>query len=135
MFSKPPQIFPDMALWAVTYLRAALTARPESYASGVSVLTKVPNTLPARLVTVRDDGGPRGADVTKTASLGINVWAANDADCTDLANLIAGLFEAAVGNGPVVGHLSASGPYPVPDEGAKPHRYLSVDLAIRGAAL
>ena len=135
MFSKPPLIFPDMALWSVTYLRAALTARAESYASGVSVLTIVPNALPTRLVTVRDDGGPRSPDVTKVSSLGINVWAANDADCTDLANLVAGLLEAAVGNGPVVGHLGSSGPYPVADPGAKPHRYLSADLVIRGASL
>lgn len=135
MFSKPPLIFPDMSLWAVTYLRAALAARAESFASGVTVLTKVPNTIPTRLVTIRDDGGPRGADVTKTSALGVNVWAANDADCTDLANLIAGLFEAAVANGPVVGHLGSSGPYPVPDESAKPRLYLTVDLVIRGTAL
>lgn len=135
MFSKPPLIFPDMALWAVTYLRAALTARAEPYASGVSVLTKVPNTVPARLVTVRDNSGARRADVTKVASLGVNVWAANDADCTDLANLIAGLFEASVGNGPVVGHLGSFGPYPVPDESARPLRYLTVDLVVRGTSL
>ena len=135
MFSKPPVIFPDMTLWAITYLRAALAARSEPFASGVSVLTKVPNTVPARLVTIRDNSGSRRADVTKVASLGVNVWAANDADCADLSNLIAALFEASVGNGPVVGHLNSFGPYPVADESARPLRYLTVDLVVRGVPL
>ena len=135
MFSKPPVIFPDMTLWAITYLRAALTARSEPFASGVSVLTKVPNAVPARLVTVRDNSGSRRPDVTKVASLGVNVWAANDADCADLSNLIAALFEASVGNGPVVGHLNGFGPYPVADESARPLRYLTVDLVVRGTSL
>jgi hypothetical protein len=134
-FSKPPVLFPDVKAWAVGYLTGALAGRPEPVASGVAVRTVVPATMPARLVTVRDDGGPRSSDVTKVASLGVNVWAATAADASDLSALVAALFEAAPGDGPVVAHEGASGPFEVAEDTGKPHWYLSVDLRIRGTAL
>lgn len=133
MLGRPPVLFPAMDTWAVGYLRAALTARQEPYTSGVTVRTAVGSTMPARLVTVRDDGGPRQDDVRKVSSLGINVWAGTEPDAADLALLIAALFEAAPGNGPVLAFDGATGPYPVPDQSGKPHRYLSVDFLIHGS--
>lgn len=136
MLNKPPVIFPDAEAWAIGYLKPALAARTEPFASGVTVTNKAPKTMPARLVTVRDDGGPRLDDVRKVASIGVNVWAASMADVSDLARLVAALLEAAPGSGPVVAHLSTSGPYPVAEEASeKPHRYLSVDLSVRGEPL
>ena len=137
MQNKPAVIFPDVVLWALGYLRTALTARPvgETFADDVFVQADTPATIPARLVTVRDDGGRRLPDVRKVASLGVNVYAATKADCANLANLVAAIFEAAPGSGAVVGHVGTSGPYPVPEASLKPHRYLSVDLVVRGVAL
>jgi hypothetical protein len=137
MLNKPPVVFPDMAHWAVDYLVAALAARPagETFADNVKVATKVPSAMPARLITVRDDGGPRQPTVTKTNGLGVNVWAATEADASDLARLTVALLEASAGNGPIVGHISTSGPYPVVEESTKPHWYASVDLSVRGVPL
>jgi hypothetical protein len=142
MVSRPAVLFGDAAAWATTYLRAAIAARTEGYADDVTVRTQKPTAtdtdLPpasGRVVTVRDDGGPRGPDVTKTVTLGVNVWAEDEGDCVDLANLTAALLEAAPGDGPVVAHVSTSGPFPLPDQSAKPHRYLSVDLSVVGSPL
>lgn len=125
MFSRPAVLFPDVEAWAIAYLKAALTE--------VTVSNKVPGTMPARLVTVRDDGGPR-QEVTKTVNLGVNVWATSDADCSDLARLVVAHLEASAGNGPVVAHDGTSGPYAVVEASTKPHRYASVDLRVRGGS-
>ena len=90
--------------------------------------------MPARLVTVRDDGGSRD-DLSRTAFLGVNVWAETDADCSDLARMVASLLEASAGNGPVVACLGTNGPMPVVEESDKPHRYLSADLVVTGSPL
>ncbi|QCB93300.1 hypothetical protein [Cellulomonas shaoxiangyii] len=133
----PAIIWPDLELWAIDYLKARLATRPEPFAQGVAVRNVVPDTMPARLITVRDDGGGR-SDATKTASLGVNIWAGaakNPADCSNLARLVTALLEDAAGYGPVKAHLSTSGPYPVAEASAKPHRYLSVDLVVTGTPL
>lgn len=137
MLTKPAVVFPDVVAWAVGYLRTELAARPvgETFADDVYVHHYTPKTLPRRLVTVRDDGGQRRPDVRKTASLGINVYAESVAVAADLANLVAALLEQAPGDGPVVGHLATSGPYPVGEESEKPRRYLGVDLIVRGSSL
>lgn len=134
--ARPALIFPDVAAWAIGYLDAALDARAEGFASGVTVAgywTGV--ALPARLVTVRDDGGPREGPVTKRCTLAVNVWAATQEDCTDLALLVAALLEDTPGVGAVVAHDGATGPVWVPDNSGRPHRYLTADLVVRGADL
>lgn len=137
MLSKPPILFSDLAWWGVVFLRSGLASRSvlDEYAENVNVSTQVPSEMPTRLVTVRDDGGPRDSAVMKINSLGLNVWAESEAACSDLARFVAALFETSPGNGPVVAHLSTSGPFPVPDQSGKPHRYLSVDLSVRGDPL
>jgi len=134
---KPPVVFPDEALWAVGYVRTALAARPvgETFADDVTVGNEAPETLPTRLVTIRNDGGRRLEDVRKVVSLGVNVWAASKADAANLAHLVAAILEDAPGSGAVVGHAGTSGPYPVPEQSSKPHWFMSVDLLVRGTAL
>lgn len=131
---RPSILWPDVEAWAVGYLESALSARPEPYAAGVLVSRSVPGTMPPRLVTVRDDGGGRG-DVTRSSGLGVNVWAATDGDCSDLARLVCALLEAAAGSGPVKACTGSYGPYPVPEASGKPRRYLSVDLIVTGVPL
>lgn len=134
MFSKPAVIFTDVEAWAVDYLDTALTASSEPFADGAVVSNRTPDTLPARMVTVRDDGGPRAA-VTKVASLAVNVWAQSEEDASDLMRLVVALLESAASDGPIVGHDTTSGPARVPEEGAALHWFASVDLMHRGVSL
>lgn len=131
---RPSVLWPDVEAWAIGYLSTALAAREESYAEDVAVRKDVGDTMPARLVTVRDDGGGR-TEVTRSSGLGVNVWASTDEDCSDLARLVCALLEASAGYGPVVACTGSYGPYPVPEESGKPHRYLSVDLIVTGVPL
>jgi hypothetical protein len=133
--ANPVQIFPDLSSWASDYLRTAIAARPEPYASSVTVTGYWPEgkAMPARLVTVRDDGGPRVAPVMKRVSLAVNVWAATEADCSDLSLLVAALLEDAAGSGPVIAHDGSTGPVRVRD--STPHRYLTADLLVQGEQL
>jgi hypothetical protein len=56
-------IFPDIEKVLVRDLKAALTPRTEPYAQNVYVSTIKPaadvKPYPARIVTIRNDGGPR----------------------------------------------------------------------------
>lgn len=133
MFSKPTVIFADVEAWAVGYLDAELTASAEPYADA-TVSNRAPKRLPARMVTVRDDGGPRSS-VTKVASLAVNVWAQTEEDASDLMRLVVALLESATAEGPIVGHESTSGPSRVPEESGVPHWFASVDLVHRGTSL
>ena len=136
MLPKPAVLFPDAKAWAVAYVNAALIARPvgDTYADTVTVAGRVPDTIPTRLVTIRDDGGTRSL-VTKSVSLGVNVWAETEQVCSQLAALVVAILEASPGQGAVVAHLSTSGPVEVVESSTKPHRYASVDLALRGVSL
>ena len=100
MLPKPAVIFPDAKAWAVAYVNAALLARPigDTYADAVTVAGRVPDTMPTRLVTIRDDGGTR-ALVTKSVSLGVNVWAETEQVCSQLAALVVAILEASPGQG------------------------------------
>lgn len=127
-------VWPDVKAWAIGYLTTALAARPEPVATGVHVSGSVPEAMPPRLVTVRDDGGPRG-DVTQTARLGVNVWAATEADCSGLSRLVASILGASAGSGQVVACEITTGPYEIPEESGIPHRYLTADVVVTGTSL
>lgn len=131
---RPSILWPDVKAWAVTYLSTSLAVRSEPFAEDVQVRTNVGSTMPDRLVTVRDDGGPRSS-VTRTPSIGVNVWAVTDEDASDLARLVMALLEAAAGDGPVVAVTDTFGPYEVVEESGKPHYYLSADLVVTGEPL
>lgn len=132
MFAKPAVIFSDVEAWAVEFLDDALTASSEDFAEGVTVSNRAPSPLPARLVTVRDDGGQR-FEVTKVAALVVNMWAATEEDASDLARLVVSLLEQAPGDGPIVGHDATLGPARVPEESETPHWFATVDLIHRGS--
>lgn len=127
----PVIVTPDAELWWTGWLRAALAARSEPYASGVYVSNAVPETRRDRMVTFRRDGGPREDLLHSTARLGINVWAMTEQDVTDLAGLVEGLVLAVRTVGPVEAVRSVSGPSPVPD--SQPRRFFTVEAITRGA--
>jgi hypothetical protein len=85
------EIFPDVELLLTGWLRTALAARPEAYASGVHVSNRLPATRPARAVVVRRDGGRRASHVTETVPVGFNIYAATDRDAADLSRLVKAL--------------------------------------------
>jgi hypothetical protein len=131
----PAIVWPDIEAAFITYMKAALTARPEPYASGVTVTNKMPATRPARVVLVRDDGGPALGDVRATARLGIQVWAATAADTADLAALVTALVMAWPNGNTTVLRASATRAFPIADESGNTYRYLTADLTIRGVGL
>ena len=131
---QPAVIFPDPAAAAITYLAAELALRAEDVADA-TVRDRNPDTMPDRLVTVRDDGGRRDG-VTKECTLALNTYATTHADCADLARLAVAILEDAPGSGTAfVEHISTAGPYLVPEQGTHVHRYAVVTLTILGIAL
>lgn len=131
--SLPLVIFPDVELTVTTYLRAALLARGEAYTTGVKVGVNVPNPRPVRLVTIRRDGGPRLDVARESARVGVNVWAATDQDCADLARLVRALLWSAPNGAPICKVTELSGPSPIPDDA--PRLYLTFEFIVRGADL
>jgi len=126
-------IFDDVELWACTWLRGKLAARSEAYTTGVVVSNAVPTTRPARLVTVRRDGGPKVNPLTEAARIGVNVWAATEADATNLARLTRAILSGAAGQGPVRRVTETSGPSPIPD--VVPRRYFVAELLVHGSII
>jgi hypothetical protein len=126
-----PVAYPIVEMVFPAALRSALALRSEPYASGVTVGKKVPPTMPARLVTFRRDGGP-ASEWTDHPRLGINVWAATDADVDNLARLVVALLPTLVG--PQIDSVTVlSGPTDVTDVSGKPQRYITAEAATRAA--
>lgn len=128
-------IFPDVALWATEYLRDALKARPETYATGVRVDTKMPAQRPKRAVILRRDGGPRLDGVRESARVSAQVWASTEQDVNDLTRLVRALMWAAPDGRPVVRVADSAGPSTIVDESKQPGRYMTFDVTVRGTPL
>lgn len=128
-------IFPDVELWATSYLRDELATRPESYASSVFVSNTVPASRRSRMVVVRRDGGPRLSVATEAARLGVRVWAATEQDASDLARLVRSLLWISPDGDPVCAARDFAGPTPIADESGVPMRYFTVELIVRGTPL
>jgi len=126
-------VFPDVELWATTYLRAALAARSEPVAAGVGVANDKAKTSAVKKVVVRRDGGPQRG-LFDFPRLTVRVWAPVEQDASDLARLVQALLIVSPGSGPVVAATSLSGPQGVPDDSG-PQKYMSVELKTRGVNL
>ena len=134
----PAILYGDIEAQQVTYLAAALAARPEPVTADVGVRNRVPagtdtDPRPARLVTVRDDGGPSLGDVRAVARVGYNVWAATEAEASDLANIVAALVAGCADGNPVV-RATVTRPYSVADDG-RWNLYFTAELWVRGSNL
>ena len=127
-------VFPDVELWAATFLRDALLARAESYAAVDIVSNRVPTTRRNRMVIVRRDGG-NSDGLRDVARLSVQVWAMTEQDATDLARLVAALLWAAPDGDPVLMVRQQSGPTPIADTSGQPLRYLVFDIHTRGVPL
>lgn len=129
----PPVTFPDVELFLTGWLRAALAVRTEAFKAGVVVSNAVPTTRPARLVTIRRDGGPRLDVARESARIGVNVYAATEQDASNLTRLVRALLWACSDGAPICRVVELSGPSPVAD--VVPRRYLTFELIVRGANL
>lgn len=126
-------VFPDIEAWLIAYLDAALTDRTESYTDDVLVTNETDADDDAvRSVIIRRDGGPQLDRVRELARMSVRVFAANDADATDLANMVRALIAACPDGKPVSRAVEQSGPTPVPDA-RSPLRLLVVDLTVRAS--
>ena len=83
-------LFPDATDVVIDYLATELAARGNS----APVRSRVPNPRPAPFVLVRRLGGPRRDLVTDSPMIGVECWAASEADAHDLAQLCRALVFA-----------------------------------------
>lgn len=104
--SRPLVVFGDAASAAASAIRDALATRPESYADGVTVGTRVPDSrspedphLPYVLVAV-DGDLPHPSLANSAVTLRVTVWHEDRDQAHDLAQLVRGLLH--VHSGPVI---------------------------------
>lgn len=124
-----PIVFPDVEMWAATYLKAALASH--GYA-GMSVVNVRTATVPQ--VWVRRDGGPVVDQLREVARLGVNVFATSEQKATDLARTVAALLRAGATGDPVTRVQQTAGPSPIADA-VGPRRYMTFEITTRGTEL
>jgi hypothetical protein len=122
--TRPLVVFPDVQAAGADVLRDALADRPEDYAAGVTVGTKIPPVrspedplLPFVLVA-KDTELPHPSMANSRCTLRVTVWHVDDDQAHDLAQLCQGLL--LIHSGPVIrGVRPATGPLPAvdPDSG------------------
>lgn len=125
--------FPIVTGPIVTFLRSELAAW-----ATLTVQARRPATMPKRLVTVRDDGGPD--DGTKMSTrLGINVWADDPNDAENLARDAMRALRTLPGTGSFKATSGFSGPSEVDDEPAftfdgetLTHFFFSLSAVVKG---
>ena len=86
-------IFPDATLTTVVYITAQLLLRGDTTA----VRTRVPDARPTRLVRVERVGGVKTNEVTDSAILTVECWAATESEAQSLGQLVRGLIFAMKG--------------------------------------
>lgn len=127
-------VFPDVELLLCNRLRAMLAERPEPYASVPFVGNTTPKPIPERAVVVRCDGGPRLDVVRQATRVGINVWARQQTEASNLARLVSALLVAAT-DASILNVAQVTAPYAVPEETQdRVHLYLTGQVLIRGVA-
>lgn len=134
-----PVIFPDVEATFTTLFRNAISQRGEAYAQGVWVsnaMPKKPDGTPIRkprMVIIRDDSGTQADAVRDQVRLGVQFWAENKPDASDLAQLGRALLNSLAGNGPVKRVRCVLRPVWVED--AQPMYYSTFEAVIKGTNL
>lgn len=117
---KPLTVFPDAQAAGAALLRTALAGRPEPFAAGVTVGTRVPGDrspetprLPYVLVR-KDSDLPHSSMANTRCTIRCTVWHADADQAHDLTQLCQGLL--IVHSGPVIrGVRPGTGPIPAVD--------------------
>jgi len=123
MYGDELVIFPDVTLALCDFLRDALADRTEPYCDGVLVTRKMPaGTRPARAVIVRSDGGRRASAVHRVERVGLNIWASDEQEASDLGRMVAALLTSAAPT--PIEHVEELASFtPIDDESGQPRRY------------
>jgi hypothetical protein len=132
-------IFPDVEKLLVARLKSSLQGSSMAYASGVTVATKKPGAevtpYPARIVTVRaDGGGPLVRGLTKTERIGVNVYAANYSDASSLALYVEALMRT-YNWGDIKLVETSMSPVRVNNDGKEEQRYMTFELVVKASDL
>jgi hypothetical protein len=130
-------IFPDVEKLIVARLKSALSASSLPYASNVFVATKKPapdvSPYPARIVTVRADGGmQRVRGITKTERVGLNVYADTYSDASTLALFVESLMRT-FNWGDVKLVETVMSPVRVDNEAVQEQRYMTFELVVKAS--
>ncbi|WP_156459339.1 hypothetical protein [Microbacterium sp. Leaf436] len=140
--SDPAVIHADLVLFLVNWYRAALEARPEDVCRGVEVDNREPKgDFPARLLVIRNDGGPDTSILTGRRNVGLSVIAGNEEnpkDAEDLAAIVHALrtqIPSVDADNPVAAVLGSLGPYEVNESQPRARRYMTFSLSVVGKAL
>ena len=127
-------ITPDVELASVTFLRAGLGALADK------VATKVPATMPAKMVRVSLTGGSRLNVASDTSQLTVECWAPDEPTASNLARTAQALMISAAWNtagGVFVRRVDSVGGvqfFPDPDT-AKPRYQFTVRWHVRPATI
>lgn len=134
----PAVIFPDVEKVLVAGIKAELLTRPETYAQNVYVATKKPaadkNPYPARIITIRSDGGPKIDWVRKSERIGITIWANTYSDASELARLIEALSITLTSDSIKLSQVILS-PVRIDEAGPQECRYMTLELITKGSTL
>lgn len=152
--ADPLVIDSDLELFLTSWYRTAL-AGPDAAAlavrigatagllSGVEVDNKEPSTgtFPAKLLVIRDDGGPETSPVTGERSVGMTVLAGSKLapkDANDLIRIVLALVvlipapdvPGQTPRNPVAAVLERNGPFSVVEEQDRARRFATVVFAV-----
>lgn len=141
--SDPLIGFDDLEIFLIGWYRAALAARPETYAQGVTVVRVEPPTdqLPTPMLVIRDDGTTDTSFITGEASIGLTVLAGskeNPKPAKDLMRLVHALasqIPSADPSNPVAALLGRTGPFLVAEDQPVARAYVTLSLAVAGRAI
>lgn len=129
-----PVEFPDAVDVVRTYLSGALAAR----GTPVQVVTRVPESRPARFIRIERVGGTQLDRVTDRPRLAFEVWAPSEEEAADLTKVARALVFAIPGwRGAVAyGVVDVGGPNTAPDPVSGQERgTFAVEVSLRGKAL
>lgn len=140
----PLVVHDDLELFLCSWYRGRILARPEPLCAGVQVDRVEPSpgqAFPAKLIVIRDDGGPETSILTGERSVGVSILAgtkANPKDAKDLAN-IAYALRSQIPSGdpsnPVAAVLDSTSPVMVPEAQERARVYFTLTLAVAGRPL
>jgi hypothetical protein len=134
-------VMDDLELYLASWFRARLAARTEPFLQGFQVARSEPplQSLPPRLLVVRDDGTTHDELLTGEASIGLTVLAGtkeNPKDAKDAARFVLALAKQLPAPlTPVTRFLGATGPYLVDEAAPKARVYSTLSLAVVGRTL
>lgn len=141
--SDPLIGYDDLELFLLAWFRSALAARPEPVCAGVTVARVEPPTdsLPAKLLVIRDDGATDSSFITAEASLGFTVLAGskeNPKDAKDLTRIVHALLSQVPSPDPAnpfAALLSRTSPVLVAEAQPKARAYTTATFAIAGRGI